>query len=81
MSATIYASSLGTCFAKSADGFFRLYKVNGAWAIYSVAKGDSGRLEAVFAGDILDRESFDYAVDLLEEESRCLAAEFAAEFF
>jgi hypothetical protein len=77
---TTYASSLGTCYAKSADGSYRLYKVDGSWVIYLVSKGESGRLEATFGGYITDRENFDYGVDQLEEEGRCLAAEFAAEF-
>ena len=75
MSNITYASALGKCYAKSADGFYRLFKVEGAWTIYSVAKGESGRLEAVFGGYITDPENFDYGVDLLEEELRCLMAE------
>jgi hypothetical protein len=90
MSETTYASSLGTCYAKSADGSYRLYKVDGSWVIYLVSKEifwnadytftTGKKLVATFGGYITSPESFDYGVDQLEEESRCLAAEFAAEF-
>jgi hypothetical protein len=84
MTTTTYASDLGKCYNKTEDGGYRLYredgKPNGAWVIYFVYKGDSGRLEAYPGGYLSDPDNFDIGVYELECESRELERQARAEF-
>jgi hypothetical protein len=76
---TTYASELGKCYNKTADGFYRLYKVDGLWAIYLVMKefhlneaGDDfiegTRLTATFGGYLSDPANFEFGVSELKAE-------------
>lgn len=81
-----YANELGKCYNKTEDGFYRLYKVEGMWAIYLVSKEIlwdkmaedatelvyGTRLEATLGGYISDPENFEYGVNSLKEELRYL---------
>jgi hypothetical protein len=80
MTTTTYAADLGKCYNKTEDGGYRLYKVDGMWAIYFVYKGDSGRLEAFHGGYLADPDNFDIGVYELECESRELERQARAEF-
>lgn len=77
-------SELGQCYKK--DGSYRLYKVNGYWAIYFVSKQliwaddlssykTSNILEAILCNDDLDPADFEYRVSQLREEMDYLMAE------
>lgn len=83
---TTYASDLGKCYNKTKDGRFRLYKVDGMWAIYLVSKEIlwdkmpegatkfvyGTRLEATHGGYLSDPENFDIGVYELECELRSM---------
>jgi hypothetical protein len=84
---TTYASDLGKCYAKAEDGYYRLYKVDGLWAIYLVNKEmiwaedfssytTGTRLQAVLGGYISDPENFEMGVDSIKEELHYLAQDF-----
>jgi len=84
---TYKVSELGKCYATADGGHYRLFKVDGLWAIclvsremiwnedntdYVLGKG----LEAVVGGYISDPDNFEIGVDSLMEEAAYLAAEF-----
>ncbi len=85
MSKTTYASELGKCYNKTKDGRFRLYKVEGLWAIYLVSKEliwdadynftEGTRLEATLGGYIADPDNFEIGVYELECELRAMATD------
>lgn len=61
---TTTAAALGKCYAKTEDGFYRLYKVDGYWTIYLVTSEG-----VAFGGYITDKENFEMGVDTLKEEA------------
>jgi len=77
------AADLGKCYAKTEDGFYRLYKVDGSWAIYLVTKeifwNEDGthhygkNLEATLGGYLSDPENFEDGVEAIKEELRYLS--------
>jgi hypothetical protein len=83
---TTYASELGKCYNKTTDGFYRLYKADGLWAIYLVSKEliwdtdynftEGTRLQATLGGYIADPENFEIGVEAIKEEADALAREF-----
>jgi hypothetical protein len=91
MSGSIKVSELGKCYAKADGGHYRLFKVDGLWAIYLVSKemiwNEAGTdytlgktLEATFGGYVSDPDNFDIGVDALKEEAYYLMKDFEAEF-
>jgi hypothetical protein len=91
MSKAIKVSELGKCYGSADEGHYRLFKVDGLWAIYLVGPemiwNEAGTdytlgktLEAVFGGYVSDPDNFDIGVDSLKEEAAYLMEEFEAEF-
>jgi hypothetical protein len=85
---TTYANTLGKCYNQTADGSYRLYKVDGMFAIYIVGKefldidevnnviiyGD--KLEATFAGYLSDPNNFEFGVAEVKAEAASYAENF-----
>jgi hypothetical protein len=91
MSSVVKVSELGKCYAKAEDGHYRLFKVDGLWAIYLVGPemiwNEEGTdyilgktLEANLGGYISDPENFEMGVDSLKEEAYYAMKELEAEF-
>ena len=83
-SSFVKVAELGVCYAQAEGGHFRLYKVDGLWAIYLVSKewiwneDNTGytvgeALEGVFGGHISDPDNFEYGVEAIKEELRYLS--------
>jgi hypothetical protein len=66
------ASDLGRCYARSESGFYRLYKVDGLWAIYLVSKIEGIEGDATFGGYISDPMNFEYGIEVLKENAKYL---------
>lgn len=91
MSKSIKVSELGKCYATADGGHYRLFKVEGMWAIYLVGPemiwNEAGTdytlgktLVAEFGGYVSDPDNFEIGVDSLKEEAYYLMKEFEAEF-
>ena len=75
---TTYADTLGKAIKQSKDGHYRLYKVEGMFAIYLVGKeiiditdteiiyGE--RDEAVFGGYLSDPNNFEFGISEIQNE-------------
>ena len=87
---TTYANELGKIYKQTADGVYRLYKVNGMYAIYIVGKEIldidevnnkiiyGNKLEATLAGYLTNPDNFDYGISELQMEAASYAEQVGA---
>ena len=87
---TTYANTLGKCYNQTTDGLYRLYKVDGMFAIYIVGKEVldiddvynviiyGNKLEATFAGYVSDPNNFEFAVREVKAEAASYAEQVGA---